>query len=107
MDSREAGGGWARLAWGKVDVEAGAVWARLRQTGPGWRGDPAELVFSACDAGLGRLTHMVLCSVPAPCLNPYAAGGKVRPHHHPHLVPAHTPSPHSAKPPGRCWEVKP
>lgn len=60
-------------------MEAGSDWARLGQTGPGSRGDPAELVFRACDAGLGRLTHMVLCSVSAPCLNPYAAGGKVPP----------------------------
>lgn len=81
MDSREAGGGWAGLAWGKVDRGGGGGRWRLGQTGPDWarRGDPAELVFSACDAGLGRLTHMVLCSVPAPCLNPYAAGGKVPP----------------------------
>lgn len=32
-----------------------------------------------CVAGLELLTHMVLRSVPVPCLNPYAAGGKVPP----------------------------
>ncbi|KAG7230607.1 hypothetical protein INR49_025324 [Caranx melampygus] len=35
-----------------------------------------DLVLGGCVAGLEWLTHMVLRSVPAPCLNPYAAGGK-------------------------------
>ncbi|KAM7388056.1 hypothetical protein PAMP_024257 [Pampus punctatissimus] len=66
-DRRQRGPGALRLFWARLVARE-----MRRQSDRQSR----DRVLGGCVAGLEWLTHMVLCSVPAPCLNPYAAGGK-------------------------------
>lgn len=72
-----------------LGCEVGRTWLQLRESrlkggsrkaGGAWCLHASLAQPNCCllfVTGLERLTHMVLCSVPAPCLNPYAAGRKV------------------------------
>lgn len=58
--------------------ELGRIWPKPRER-PGARLAGRAGTLGGSAAGLEWLTHMARRSVPALCLNPYAAGGKVPP----------------------------